>query len=155
MKPKDYFEEALPAKLTPELAKSIGSSFQFNVSGDEGGEWYIDFTRDSDWVGTGVLEGATCRVTVSDTNWTNILSGKVSVSQIREVAIEDLLRREPVQIDSAAVDALVRGRRVLVTGGGGSIGSELCRQIVRARPSSLILLGHGENSIFEIHHEFY
>ena len=77
MKPKDYFEDALPAKLTPELAKSIGSSFQFYVSGDEGGEWYLDFTRDSDWVGTGVLEDAKCRVTVSDTNWSDLLSGKV------------------------------------------------------------------------------
>ncbi len=83
----------------------------------------------------------------------DILSGQVSVSQIRQVDIADLLRREPVRIDVAAVRAFVRGRRVLVTGGGGSIGSELCRQIARAEPAQLVLLGHGEHSIFQIHAE--
>ena len=67
--------------------------------------------------------------------------------------IEDLLRREPVHTDTAQVTALIRGRRVLVTGAGGSIGSELCRQIVRCEPAELIILGHGENSIFDIHNE--
>jgi FlaA1/EpsC-like NDP-sugar epimerase len=80
----------------------------------------------------------------------DILSGQVSVSQIRNVEIEDLLRRNPVQIDAAAVEELLRGRRVLVTGAGGSIGSELCRQIARAQPECLVVLGHGENSIFHI-----
>ena len=83
----------------------------------------------------------------------DILSGQASVSQIREVEIEDLLRRDPVQIDAADVNRLIQGRRVLVTGAGGSIGSELCRQIARAGPELLILLGHGENSIFHIHGE--
>ena len=80
----------------------------------------------------------------------DILSGRVSLSQIREVDIEDLLRREPVRIDAAAVRDLLHGRRVLVTGGGGSIGGELCRQIARARPECLVVLGHGENSVFHI-----
>lgn len=79
-----------------------------------------------------------------------VLGGKVNVSQLRSVQIEDLLRREPVQTDTAAVSALIRGKRVLVTGAGGSIGSELCRQVLRADPDHLILLGHGENSIFAI-----
>ena len=79
-----------------------------------------------------------------------LLDGTVSVNQLRDVDIEDLLRREPVQTDTAAVHALLRSRRVLVTGGGGSIGSELCRQILRCGPAELILLGHGENSIFAI-----
>jgi len=83
----------------------------------------------------------------------DIISGQVSVSQIRQVDIADLLRREPVQIDAAAVQEFVRGRRVLVTGGGGSIGSELCRQVARAGPAQLVLLGHGEHSIFQIHTE--
>jgi FlaA1/EpsC-like NDP-sugar epimerase len=82
-----------------------------------------------------------------------ILSERVSVSSIREVQIEDLLRREPIQTDLALVDRLARGKRVLVTGGGGSIGSELCRQLAALDPSQLIVLGHGENPIFEITEE--
>lgn len=82
-----------------------------------------------------------------------LLDGSVRLSQVREISIEDLLRREPVHTDTAAVAELLRGKRVLVTGGGGSIGSELCRQILRCRPAELMLLGHGENSIFEMHNE--
>jgi FlaA1/EpsC-like NDP-sugar epimerase len=78
-----------------------------------------------------------------------LLGGKVSVSRLREVDITDLLRREPVQIDETDVGASLTGRRVLVTGAGGSIGQELCRQVARWGPAELILLGHGENSIFE------
>ncbi len=82
-----------------------------------------------------------------------LLGGQVSVNQLRNVEIEDLLRREPVNTDTAAVHDLIAGRAVLVTGGGGSIGSELCRQILRCGPAKLIILGHGENSVFEIHQE--
>src|SRR5512139_1662723 len=79
-----------------------------------------------------------------------MLGGTVSVNQLRDVQIEDLLRREPVQTDIEAVRRLIVGKRVLVTGGGGSIGSEICRQILRFGPSDLLVLGHGENSIFEV-----
>lgn len=82
-----------------------------------------------------------------------LLDGTATLSQLRNVEIEDLLRREPVHTDFAAVQALLRGKRVLVTGGGGSIGSELCRQILRCQPFGLYLIGHGENSIFEIQNE--
>jgi FlaA1/EpsC-like NDP-sugar epimerase len=82
-----------------------------------------------------------------------MLDGKVSVSQLRNVQIEDLLRRPPVQTDIRAVHNLLQGKRVMVTGGGGSIGSELCRQILRAHPAELIILGHGENSVFTIEQE--
>ncbi len=78
-----------------------------------------------------------------------LIGGKVSVNRLREVTITDLLRRDPAQIDEGAVGASLSGKRVLVTGAGGSIGRELCRQIARWRPASLVLLGHGENSIFE------
>lgn len=79
-----------------------------------------------------------------------LIGGKVSVNRLREVDITDLLRREPVRVNDDAVGATLQGKRVLVTGAGGSIGRELCRQIARRNPAALILLGHGENSIFEI-----
>jgi FlaA1/EpsC-like NDP-sugar epimerase len=78
-----------------------------------------------------------------------LIGGKVNVSRLREVEITDLLRREPARIDDSKIGVNLSGRRVLVTGAGGSIGSELCRQIARWMPASLLLLGHGENSIFE------
>ncbi len=78
-----------------------------------------------------------------------LIGGKVSVNRLREVDISDLLRREPAELDEEAVGRSLTGRRVLVTGAGGSIGLELCRQIARWNPSQLILLGHGENSIFD------
>jgi FlaA1/EpsC-like NDP-sugar epimerase len=82
-----------------------------------------------------------------------LLGGKVKVSELRNVEVEDLLRREPVQIGASPIRDMVQGRSVLVTGAGGSIGSELCRQIVRCNPKQLVLVGHGENSIFEIDNE--
>ena len=82
-----------------------------------------------------------------------LLDGTVSITQLRNVEIEDLLRRDAIHTDIEAVRHLIQGRRVLVTGGGGSIGSELCRQVWRCGPSELVLLGHGENSIFDIHNE--
>ncbi len=78
-----------------------------------------------------------------------LLGGKVSVNRLREVDITDLLRREPVHVRDDMVGGVVSGKAVLVTGSGGSIGRELCRQIARWGPSELLLLGHGENSIFE------
>ncbi len=78
-----------------------------------------------------------------------LLGGKVSVSRLREVEIADLLRREPARIRDQQVGETISGQTVLVTGAGGSIGRELCRQISRWGPAELILLGHGENSIFE------
>ena len=78
-----------------------------------------------------------------------LIGGKVSVNRLREVDITDLLRREPVKIDDQLIGSILTNKRILVTGAGGSIGSEICRQIVRWNPSELVLLGHGENSIFE------
>ena len=82
-----------------------------------------------------------------------LFGGTVSVNQLREVRIEDLLRREPVRTDVSAVSGMLRGKRVLITGAGGSIGAELCRQILHCEPAELVLVGHGANSIFEIHNE--
>jgi len=79
-----------------------------------------------------------------------LIGGRVSVNRLREVDITDLLRREPVTIDDQLVGASLSGKRILITGAGGSIGREICRQAARWNPSELVLLGHGENSIFEI-----
>jgi FlaA1/EpsC-like NDP-sugar epimerase len=82
-----------------------------------------------------------------------IVGGRVNLSRIRPVAIEDLLRREPVKLDEDAILAVVRGRGVLVTGAGGSIGSELCRQICAFSPKELVLVEHAENNLFHIERE--
>lgn len=82
-----------------------------------------------------------------------VLSGQVDVRRIREVDIDDLLGREPVKLDTDAILGYLRGKRVMITGAGGSIGSELVRQICRFEPAELILFGHGENSIYALERE--
>ena len=79
-----------------------------------------------------------------------VLAGRISVDALREIDVEDLLRRAPARIDLESVSETFRGRRILITGAGGSIGSELARQLLRFGPQRLILLGRGENSIFEM-----
>jgi len=82
-----------------------------------------------------------------------LVDGKVSVSRIRSIRIEDLLGREPVDLNLEEISGYLEGKRVMVTGGGGSIGGELARQICRFGPRSLILLDHGENGLFHINLE--
>lgn len=79
-----------------------------------------------------------------------ILDGKVSINQLREVRVEDLLNRDTSKIDLAEVSKYITGKRVMVTGAGGSIGSELCRQLVNFDPELLLLFGRGENSLYNI-----
>lgn len=79
-----------------------------------------------------------------------ILSGARSVSALRPIQIQDLLRRDPIETNLDEVASLVSGRTVLVTGAGGSIGSELCRQLAQQAPERIVALGRGENSIFEL-----
>ena len=78
-----------------------------------------------------------------------LIGGKVSINRLREVDITDLLRRQPAHMQEELIGQTLTNKRVLVTGAGGSIGRELCRQISRWQPSHLIMVGHGENSIFE------
>jgi FlaA1/EpsC-like NDP-sugar epimerase len=80
----------------------------------------------------------------------DIMLGKVAVNQFRNVEVEDLLGREPVELDIDGISEYITGKTVLVTGAGGSIGSEICRQICRFSPKKLVLVGHGENSIYLI-----
>lgn len=80
----------------------------------------------------------------------DLITGKISVSQFRDIQVEDLLERDPVELDMSSIVKSVKGKVVLITGAGGSIGSEISRQISVVQPSKLILLGHGENSIFKI-----
>jgi len=82
-----------------------------------------------------------------------IISGSAALTRIRDVAIEDLLRREPVELDVDAISEFLRGRVVLITGAGGSIGSEICRQVSRFEPKLLVLVERAENNLFFIERE--
>lgn len=82
-----------------------------------------------------------------------LLSGRVAIKRIRDVEIDDLLGRPPVRLDFGAIQQYLQGKRVMITGAGGSIGSELVRQICRFGPAELILFGHGENSIYKLERE--
>ncbi|RDW20745.1 polysaccharide biosynthesis protein [Oceanobacillus chungangensis] len=80
----------------------------------------------------------------------DLMTGKVSVSNLKNVEVEDLLGREPVKLDIEAISEYVTGSTVMVTGAGGSIGSEICRQLMRFKPKKILLVGHGEYSIYSI-----
>jgi FlaA1/EpsC-like NDP-sugar epimerase len=84
---------------------------------------------------------------------TDIIGGKIELNEIRNLSLEDLLARPPVGLDPAPVKHLIRGRRVMVTGAGGSIGSELCRQIVKLKPASLVMFERYENSLHAVRME--
>ena len=83
----------------------------------------------------------------------SVLSGELEVNQLKRVEVEDLLGREPVELDMAMISKELTHKTILVTGAGGSIGSEICRQVCKFEPERMILLGHGENSIYLIHQE--
>ncbi|NCC62469.1 MAG: polysaccharide biosynthesis protein, partial [Verrucomicrobiae bacterium] len=80
----------------------------------------------------------------------DIAGGHIGVSRLRSVRLEDLLRREPVKLDSTGIEKFIKGKRILVTGAGGSIGSEIFRQILSKGPAELLALGHGEQSIYKL-----
>ncbi|MDG5472601.1 nucleoside-diphosphate sugar epimerase/dehydratase [Jeotgalibacillus sp. ET6] len=83
----------------------------------------------------------------------DLVTGKVSVNQVRDVQVEDLLGRSPVELDMELLSDSIKNKIILVSGAGGSIGSEICRQVSAFYPKQLILLGHGENSIYTIEME--
>lgn len=82
-----------------------------------------------------------------------IIEGKAEVNQLRNVDVEDLLRRTPIKLDNCLIKQILKDKVILITGAGGSIGSELARQVAGYSPKEIFLLGKGENSIYEIHSE--
>ncbi|MEQ7790539.1 polysaccharide biosynthesis protein [Staphylococcus nepalensis] len=86
-------------------------------------------------------------------NIEDVLSGEIEVNSLKKVEVEDLLGRDPVELDMALISRELTNKTILVTGAGGSIGSEICRQVSKFEPKKIILLGHGENSIYLIHQE--
>lgn len=84
---------------------------------------------------------------------TDIINGRITLNMIREVKVEDLLGRPPIQLDVHGISHYVKEKTVLITGAGGSIGSEICRQISSFQPKKVLVLGHGENSVYTIEKE--
>lgn len=85
----------------------------------------------------------------------DLITGKIAVTQFRDVQVEDLLGRKPIELDIESISDSITNKIVLVTGAGGSIGSEICRQISKFHPQKLVLLGHSENDIYEIEMELH
>ncbi|CZQ94123.1 polysaccharide biosynthesis protein [Trichococcus ilyis] len=83
----------------------------------------------------------------------DVMTGKLSVSRLRDIDVVDLLSREEVELNKELISENLKGKDILISGAGGSIGSEICRQVAKFEPRSIILLGHGENSIYLIHRE--
>ena len=94
-------------------------------------------------IGTGVKTQTIPRIE-------DLMAGKVTVNDIRDVKIEDILGREEVKLDMEAIKEKLKDKTIMITGAGGSIGSEICRQVSKFHPSRILLLGHGENSIYTI-----
>lgn len=82
-----------------------------------------------------------------------LLNNEVLIQRLKPVSIEDLLQRDEIRLDMQKIRSYITGKCILVSGAGGSIGSEICRQLMRMQPDKLILMGHGENSIYLIYHE--
>lgn len=83
----------------------------------------------------------------------SVMTGEIEVNQLKKVQVEDLLGRKPVELDMKMISEELTNKVIMVTGAGGSIGSEICRQVCKFSPNRIILLGHGENSIYQINQE--
>lgn len=78
MTPKETFEQKLPGKITKEKAQKIGGTYQFKITGDTGGNWSMDLSKDADWIQEGVLDGAACVITCGDADWVSIIEGTLN-----------------------------------------------------------------------------
>ena len=83
-----------------------------------------------------------------------LIDGQVTLNEIREVSYEDLLGRNPVKLDIKGIESFINNKRIMITGGGGSIGSEICRQIAKLKPKEVVLLDNYENGVYELQQEF-
>jgi FlaA1/EpsC-like NDP-sugar epimerase len=133
-----------PLESLPKLAPLIGVNELVITLTD------VSPKRVKEIVELGRLIGATTQIVPS---FTQLASGEVKIERSRPVAIEDLLGRIPVKLDSDGIARMIRGRVVMVTGAGGSIGSELCRQILAQEPKELVLVEQTEIALFEIEQE--
>ncbi|PTH66222.1 polysaccharide biosynthesis protein [Staphylococcus arlettae] len=86
-------------------------------------------------------------------NIEEVMAGEIEVNQLKKVEVEDLLGRDPVELNMQMISQELTHKTILVTGAGGSIGSEICRQVCKFSPNKVVLLGHGENSIYLMHQE--
>lgn len=102
----------------------------------------------------GLCEGVNAKIRMMPAISRQLAEAGHELPQLRDVAPEELLRRDAIETDMSAASGTIEGRTVLITGGGGSIGSELARQVATLRPAKVILVGKGENSIFEVEQEF-
>lgn len=100
----------------------------------------------------GICKKTACQVKIVPGLY-ELIEGKATLNQLRDIVLEDLLRRDAIRLDMQPIAAYLKGKTILVTGAGGSIGSELCRQISKIGAKEILLLGRGENSIYEIHQE--
>jgi FlaA1/EpsC-like NDP-sugar epimerase len=96
-----------------------------------------------------IAKGTGCRIKIVP-SVNDLINGKITINTLRKVSVEDLLGREPVKVDLNEIADYLRGKVVLVTGAGGSIGSEICRQVASIEPDQLLLLDHSENNIYDI-----
>ena len=127
----------------PKISRDLGVKEIWSVAGDINGKelnllkaWYDQ-------------HNLPLRILPAAADWASS-DGKIP---LREIDIHDLLQREPVKLDTDLIGSELEGKRVLVTGAGGSIGSEICRQLIQFDPSELVLVDHRENSVFMIHNE--
>ncbi|HVY06718.1 MAG TPA: nucleoside-diphosphate sugar epimerase/dehydratase [Burkholderiales bacterium] len=112
-----------------------------------------DASRETRRLAIGICRNVGIRI-MTVPSFDDLMSGKVSISQIRNIELDDLLGRDPVTLDSAGLQGLLEGKTVMVTGAGGSIGAELCRQIARYRPARLVLYELSEFALYQIEQEF-
>lgn len=131
----------------PRLAAKIGAAEVLVLAGSLGGK------RLRAMLDACQKEGAAVKIVANVYDLVNGHSTDPNRLQLRDIDINDLLRREPVKLDTGAIEGLLRGRVVLVTGAGGSIGSEICRQVLTFSPKALLLVERAENNLFEIDRE--